>query len=117
VIAHPLSPLVALSLATAAGLCLLTWAGGIPSAGTLLVLQYSWMFMLILWMDADARRRRQLPCYDFGLLAMLFFPLSLFWYCCWSRRWFGLLTILLLLFLWLGPYVIADVLSTLLYLE
>jgi hypothetical protein len=43
------------------------------------VASVGWGLMLILWMDADARRRRMLPCYDFGFLAGVFFPLSLVW--------------------------------------
>lgn len=109
VITHPLAPLVALSLATAAALGVLAWARVAPSAGTEAVLGFGWALMLLLWMDADARRRRRLSCYDFGFLAALFFPLSLVWYCYWSRKWGGVLVLLLLLVLWLAPYVLALV--------
>lgn len=106
-IAHPLSPLIAMSGATAIALCVSVWAGIGPSPGTELVLRYGWALMLLLWMDADARRLRRLPCFDFGLLAMFSFPLSLVWYCYWSRRWRGFLVLLMLLALWLVPYAIA----------
>jgi hypothetical protein len=106
-VAHPLAPLVALALATSVALCGFSAAGAAPSPGAELVLSYGWALMLLLWMDADARRLRRLPCYDFGLLAAVFFPLSLAWYCLWSRGWRGLLVLLALLALWLLPYVAA----------
>ncbi len=65
--------------------------------------------LLLLWMDADARRSGHVPCFDFGLFAILTFPLSLAWYCFWSRRWRGLLVLLLISALWLAPYVAATV--------
>jgi hypothetical protein len=48
-----------------------------------------------------------MPCFDFGLFAVLFFPVSLLWYCCWSRGWSGLLLLLLIFALWLVPWVLA----------
>ncbi len=113
-ISHPLAPLLALSFATSAALCALALAGARLSAETDMVLRFGWTLMLLLWMDADARRLRRWPCFDFGFLAALFFPLSLLWYCFWSRRWRGLLILLLLLGLWLGPFVVAAVFSVVL---
>jgi hypothetical protein len=109
VIAHPLAPLVALSAVTAVALCLAAGTGVATSAGSDLVLGYGWALMLLLWMDADARRLRRVPCFDFGFLAALFFPLSVAWYCWWSRRWRGVFVVLLLLALWLAPHVLAGV--------
>lgn len=106
-VAHPLAPLVALALATAAALCAYVAAGTAPSPGAELAFGYGWALMLLLWVDADARQSRRLPCYDFGLLAILLFPLSLAWYCLWSRGWRGLLLLLALLGLWLLPYLTA----------
>ena len=106
-ITHPLAPLVLLALVTTATLCAFVAAERGPSPSTELVLGYGWALMAIVWMDADARRLRRLPCFDFGLLATIFFPLSLLWYCFWSRGWRGFLVLLLLLALWVGPYVIA----------
>jgi hypothetical protein len=40
-----------------------------------------WAVMLVLWVDDDARRRRRIPCFDFGLLVGVLFPLSVAWYC------------------------------------
>jgi len=107
---NPLTPLVVFALATATALCASAWVGIPPAGDPLLqaVLRIGWAVMLVLWMDADARRLRRLPCYDFGLLAGAFFPLSLLWYCWWSRRWRGLLVLLLLLALWFVPQVVAG---------
>jgi hypothetical protein len=109
VLAHPLIPLVALAGMSTAALCAMAGLGTAQAACLDTILRFAWALMLILWMDADARHRRRLPCYDFGLLATISFPVSLLWYCFWSRGWRGLLVLLLLLALWLGPYVIARV--------
>jgi hypothetical protein len=37
----------------------------------------------VIWMMADARIRRRTPCYEFGFLVWVYFPLSLVW----SRGW------------------------------
>jgi hypothetical protein len=108
-VAHPLAPLAVFALAMAFALCTLVAVGTDPSPGAELVLGYGWALMLLLWVDADARKRRQLPCYDFGLLAVVLFPVSVAWYCLWSRGWRGLLVLLALVSLWLLPYVAAAV--------
>jgi hypothetical protein len=41
----------------------------------------------VIWMMADARIRRRTPCYEFGFLVWVYFPLSLIWYVVWSRGW------------------------------
>jgi hypothetical protein len=61
----------------------------------------------IIWMVADARVRRQTPCYDFGFLVAVFFPVSLLWYVVWSRGWRGTLTLAALLGLMLLPWLSA----------
>jgi hypothetical protein len=112
---HPWGPLIALSLGTTAVLCFGVFGGFGFSPFHELVLQFVWALTLILWMEADARRLRPIPCFDFGLLAAIFFPLSVAWYCWWSRRWQGLLTLLLLMALWLTPYFLATFLENLLW--
>jgi hypothetical protein len=104
---HPLAPLLVWTLATTVALCIAVHARNEPSPIAEAVLRYGWTLMLLLWMDADARRRRQLPCYDFGLLAGFFFPISVPWYCFWSRGWRGIWVLLLLFAMWLFPYVLA----------
>jgi hypothetical protein len=103
--------------ATAAALCASAWVGLPPSGDPKIqtVLSYGWAFLLVIWMDADARRLRRLPCYDFGLFVGIFFPLSLLWYCWWSRRWRGLLVLLLLLALWFIPQFMAGMFWLALY--
>ena len=117
VFTNPLTPLVVMASATAAALCASAWMGLPPSGDpmTQTILSYGWAFLLVIWMDADARRLRRLPCYDFGLFVGIFFPLSLLWYCWWSRRWRGLLVLLLLLALWFIPQFMAGVFWLVLY--
>src|SRR3954470_19948686 len=35
---------------------------------------------IVYWIVADARQRRCVPCFDFGFLLAVSFPLSLVWY-------------------------------------
>jgi hypothetical protein len=67
----------------------------------------------VLWILLDAQRRRQIPCYDFGFLVAVFFPLSLGWYVFWSRGWRGIFLLVALLGLILVPQVSASVAWTL----
>ena len=70
--------------------------------------RFGWGLMLAMWTDADARLRRVLPCDDFGLLVVIFFPLSLVWYCFWSRGWRGAILFIGLLTLVIAPYTITG---------
>jgi hypothetical protein len=70
---------------------------------------FGWGFMLILWAEADARRRRRVPCFDFGFLIFVYSPLSVLWYCLWSRGWRGLLVAAALVLLWIVPYAVAGI--------
>jgi hypothetical protein len=104
---HPIGPLLALALFTG----LAFWAYDVsrmalsPLAEGLLSL--AWLVVLVLWMEGDARRRGQVPCFDFGLLAALLFPVSLVWYCLWTRGWRGLLLLLGLVGLYVSPGLVA----------
>lgn len=69
-------------------------------------------FAFVLWMIADARSRHQIPCYDFGFLAGVFFPASLVWYVLWTRRRRGLLTLAGLIGLMFLPWISAAVVWT-----
>src|SRR5262245_14805754 len=106
---HPVAPLAAMALVKAPLLCYVVSAGGGGSSVLTTIMAAGWALMLISWMDADARRFGRLPCYDFGLLAAVFFPLSLLWYCLWSRGWRGMLVLLLLFGLWVAPYLFAVI--------
>jgi hypothetical protein len=103
----PLTPLAGLSLMTTALLCAYVIAGVAPSLLAQALLSFAWALFLILWADADARRRRKVPCYDFGFIAGLTYPVSLGWYCLWSRGWRGLLLLLALIALACVPWLIA----------
>jgi hypothetical protein len=112
VIAYPLTPLVAFAVALTVILCGYVSQGAGLSPGMDYLRSFGWGLMILLWMDVDARKLRRLPCYDFGWLATVCFPLSLLWYCIWSRGWRGgLLMLLILLAMWLAPYFIVAVFS------
>ena len=80
-----------------------------PSETVLRLSSFSMAFALILWVMADAQMRRQTPCYDFGLLVTVYFPISLVWYVFWSRGWRGFLMLGALLGLMLLPWLAAVV--------
>jgi hypothetical protein len=97
-----------MSLATAAFLCAFVAARTTPTPASELLLALGWPLMLVMWIEADARRRRRQPCFDLGLLAAVWFPISVAWYCVWSRGWGrGLLVLLALLGLWVMPRFLA----------
>ncbi len=106
---HPFSPLVC--YATGLCVCSIAYAAaGYPPPRTFEPFaSRGWRLLMAIWIVADAHHRRRLPCYDLGFLCLLFFPVSLLWYCLWSRRWRGLLTLGLILLLWLIPAMVALV--------
>jgi hypothetical protein len=104
----PFAPLVGMSLATAAFLCEFVAARMTPAPVLELLIALGWALLLVIWVEADARRRKRLPCFDLGLLAVAWFPISVACYCVWSRGWGrGLLVLLALLGLWLMPRFLA----------
>ena len=63
---------------------------------SVLTLTSTVQFLFILyWVVLDARRRRRVPCHDFGFLVVLYMPVSLVWYLVWSRGLRGLLPLVL----------------------
>jgi hypothetical protein len=71
-------------------------------------------FLFILsWMILDARRRRGVPCHDFGFLIGIFFPVSLAWYLIWTRGIKGLLMLAVFGFLFILPFLGALVIGVL----
>ena len=88
-----------------------TWVGLTPSHDVETVLGFAWTLLLLMWMQADARRRRCVPCFDFGFLAYATFPLSIAWYCVWSRGWRGLRLLLGLFCLFFVPLFIVLLVS------
>jgi hypothetical protein len=71
--------------------------------------------LVLFWIVADARRRTGIPCFDFGFLCYVFLPFAFPWYCFWSRGWRGALMLLLILSLWIGPYIVASMIWITLY--
>ncbi len=63
----------------------------------------------VVWIMADAQRRRRTPCYEFGFLVAVYFPLSLVWYLLWSRGWRGMLLLASFFGLMLLPWFSAIV--------
>ena len=108
---HPALPPGVLSLITSAvyGAYLVTEGRLSPMAEYLLSL--SWLWTIVLWMDLDTRQRRQIPCFEFSFLAAVTYPVSVLWYCVWSRGWRGLLIVLGLVgLMYFLPWMIAVVL-------
>jgi len=98
-------------LVIAASLCLFQSAyvvlGLVPSAAASILLGNALLLFVVLWIPVDARRRRCVPCFDFGFFVVLAYPLSVVWYLLWSRRLRGLLTLGVLLLLYLAPWLCA----------
>lgn len=84
--------------------------------GPATLVNFGWSLMVLCWMEADARLRRRLPCFDFGFLMGLAFPVSVGWYCIRSRGWgWGTLLLLTLISLLLLPHFIAVCFALLLH--
>ncbi len=47
----------------------------------------------VIWVMADAQSRRRTPCFEFGFLVAVYFPVSLAWYVFWSRGWRAVFTL------------------------
>jgi hypothetical protein len=110
ILIHPLALLAALAVATFAFLSAYVMADRTPTAAAELLLTFSWTVMLALWIDADSRHRHRSPCFEFSFLAAVYFPVSLLWYCVWSRGWMrGLLLLLVIFGLWILPRFFAGV--------
>jgi hypothetical protein len=112
---HPAAPLTAFAVVASAFFVSSLLVGREITPLQSMVISYLLMLLTLMWVINDARRRRQIPCFDFGLYCALFFPLSVLWYCCKTRGGWGLLTFLVVLGLWLGPFVIAQIAWVLLY--
>lgn len=109
------APLLALTVAVTVFQCAYVLTGTQSSWLGQVLAGMALPLFLVMWIEADASRLRRYPCHDFGLFLVLTFPLSLFWYCCWSRGWRGLLLFLGLLVLMYVPAVFAGVLWDILY--
>jgi hypothetical protein len=101
----PFGQLVILTAMTAGVDTVYVLAGVTPSAAAALLLDYSFPLFVAYWLVADASQRRRLPCWDFGYLVALAFPVSLLGYLYWTRGWRGLWLLAALTALWLAPWL------------
>ena len=101
----PLMVLVATVAACSGFLVAPIAIGRSPSDNVQYLTSFGLALGFILWVIADARMAHRTPCYDFGFLVGIFFPVSLVWYVFWSRGWRGLLTLTALVGLMLLPSV------------
>jgi hypothetical protein len=98
---RPSAPLVVFAVLSTAALCAYVTSHIRPSDEAKSLIYLVWSVLLLMWIEADARRRRCLPFHDFAFLAGLAFPLSVIWYCFWSRGWSGIFLMFALLAPWL----------------
>jgi hypothetical protein len=108
---NPISALVVLALIATAMQCAYVVAGVPLSSRAPLVLQLCSVWPVLIWMDHDAHLRRRCPCYDFGLFLAATFPLSVAWYCFWTRGRRGLTLLLGLACLVFLPAFVAALLE------
>jgi hypothetical protein len=69
------------------------------------ILGYALPVTIALWVAADLRSRGHTPCFDLPFLLLLAWPVSILWYCLWTRGWRGLL-------LWIGLLLLAYLPAT-----
>jgi hypothetical protein len=70
---------------------------------------------LLFWVMIDARRRRCVPCHEFGFLVAVFMPASLVWYVFWTRGWRGAALLASFIGLVFVPSFVTIVIWTLLH--
>jgi len=105
----PIAALIVMALIATALRCAYAFARLPISSPAEYVLGLCWGVPVVIWMNYDAVRRRCRPCFDFGLFLIYAFPLSVLWYCFWSRGWRGTLLLLGLGSLLIVPLVIAEI--------
>lgn len=66
-----------------------------------------------LWVEADARRLRRVPCYEFGAFVLFGWPVVVPTYCFWSRGRAGWRLTLALIGLILAPSLLASIFTAL----
>jgi hypothetical protein len=111
----PLKVLLALVVTISAQQVAYVAVGERPSAAADMLTAFCIGLGFILWVVEDARLRRCVPCYDFGFLITVFYPVSVFWYVFWSRGWRGFFTLAGMFVLIFLPWVSAIVAWTLIY--
>ena len=104
-------PLLVLTLALAVLQSVYVAFGVAPSAALTAIASYALAFFVIMWVLTDARRRRRVPCFDFGLFVALGFPISVVWYLLGTRRRRGLAVLAVFVGLYLAPGFCAAAFS------
>jgi hypothetical protein len=112
---HPLAPLLLFSVLASALFATYVFAGRAPSLTFEAVVQLGWGLLLAFWVVVDARAGHRIPCFDFGLFCYLLLPITLPWYCFWSRGWRGFLLLAALYGLGIAPYIVQSISWELLY--
>lgn len=95
--------------------CAYIWAGQAPPDSFAQLGSIAFALGCVVWVVADAHKRRKTPCFDFGFLVAVFFPISLVWYVFWSRGARGILLLGAMLGLMLIPWLSAIVVLLLRY--
>ena len=88
----PLTEITGLSLAMAVLQPVAMWGAGahvILAFAFAVISSYAIPIVLATWIAADLRARRRTPCFELPFLLLLVWPISLFWYCIWTRGWQG----------------------------
>lgn len=111
----PMGPLLIFSAMLSVLITIYVASGTMESQAFERLSSFSWVILLVLWITGDARRSRRTPCYDLGFFCALFFPVSLVWYCIWSRGWRGLLMLMALTAIFLTPYLLGQIVWLLKY--
>ena len=106
---NPLAPLLAFSVLLSVFFVTYVSNGRIMSPAFETIAGMFAAILFVYWIIADTKRLQADSCYDFGFLCAVFFPLSLPWHCFRSRGWKGIFTLMLLLSIWLLPYLIFGI--------
>lgn len=80
-----------------------------PSPLAAILMQLAPPLAATLWVEADARRLRRVPCYEFGAFVLFAWLVAIPCYCIWSRGRSGWPVALALLGLVFAPSLIAGI--------
>lgn len=98
--AKSILPLLTIAFSGSAILSGYVFAGLSPPTKVQDFLASFYWFTVLVWIRCDAKKRRKIPCFDFGLFLLVLAPFSILWYLVCSRGFVkGLLVALSLLVL------------------
>jgi hypothetical protein len=100
-------PLLLLSASVAMFASIYALLGEQPPENVLRLFSTVQVLFILYWVVIDARRRRCVPCHDFGFLVGVFLPVSLAWYVVWTRGLRGLLLLAGFALLVIAPQLCA----------